>query len=133
MQTNAAYIDGYNSESAKIPMTEPTISMGNGTTWRVGVFIPASIYPLVASVPVPQFDDMSIVPLKNGTAFAVYEFGGFAGLDDFQTYTAQLKTQLSKDGVRIVDDADYGVVWAEYSPSSQVFNRHNEAWVQVDM
>lgn len=137
-RANFEYIEGSNSVGVKIPMTAPVLTFGNGSDWHVGFYCPASLYPTVASIPVPSDSDVIITPLPDSVYYAVVEFPGFAGLNDYQTYQASLLKWLAADGVSVVPAdspaayAGTNFAYAGYDSPFTIFNRHNEVWIQVE-
>lgn len=131
-QANFRYIEGANEAGIKIPMTGPVLTRSNDTYhWDISFFVPASLYPTLASIPAPTpSSNVTIVPVPRLIPFAVAEFGGFATETDFLAAEASLRAALARDGVQTVDDA-WGVAWAQYDSPYTVFNRHNEVWVHI--
>ncbi len=131
-ELNFAYIEGSNSANTKIPMTAPVISRTNSSyNWDIGFFVPASLYPTLASIPQPTNPNVTILPVPL-TSFAVLEFGGYATESDFLTNTETLRGYLARDNIVTIDD-DFGQVWAQYDAPTTIFNRHNEVWIHIQL
>lgn len=129
---NFAYISGANVAKTKIPMTAPVLTRQKDTdTWQVSFFTPASLYPSVASVPVPTDANVTITPFPLST-FAVVEFPGEAVQADFEIAAALLRDALTKDGVVTIND-EWAEAWASYDAPFDFFNRHNEVWLHVQV
>jgi hypothetical protein len=129
-QASFSYISGDNEAKVKIPMTAPVIARTNDTfNYDIGFFVPASLYPTLASIPAPTNQNLTIIQLPLMT-FAVIEFPGFATEADFAAAEATLRGYLARDNVAIMED-EWSPVWAQYDSPFTVFNRHNELWLHV--
>jgi hypothetical protein len=98
---------------------------------QVGFFVPSK-FETEAAIPVPKDPTITIEPFPKAQ-YAVAVFGGFAKEADFTKAEAQLVAQLKKDGIKMVDNAQWSRVWAGYDSPFVLFNRHNEVWVQVQI
>ena len=121
---NFAYISGANVPKIKIPMTAPVATRTHDyQNWEVSFFTPTSLYPTLASVPVPTDPDVRIEKFELST-FAVAEFGGEAIEADYKVANALLKAALVEDGVTLAPAADaWSEAWCGYDAPNDLFNR----------
>ena len=129
---NFNYISGANSQNVHIPMTAPVVTRTlDEKNWLVSFFTPQSIYPTLASVPIPTDSSVSIEAFPLST-FAVIEFGGEAGESDYKIASNLLKDALAQDNITLADAGDvWSEAWCGYDAPNDIFHRHNEAWVKI--
>jgi hypothetical protein len=131
-EDNFAFISGATTANRKIPMPAPVMARpaNDATAWDIGFFVPASLYPTVASMPTPSNPAVSIAPLGL-QAFAVVVFGGFATQNDFVNNAGALRGYLTEANVTAITNSPWSECWLQYDAPDQLFNRHNEVWIAV--
>ena len=120
---NFNYISGTNAQHVKIPMTAPVLSRSiNSSSWDISFYTPASLYPTLASVPVPTAPGMSIDAFPSGgVLLATVGFGGFATETEFVSTAAKLRAALTRDGRTLVQGGPFTESWAQYDSPSVIF------------
>ncbi len=151
---NFAYITGANTQKKKIPMTAPVLTRNvgsSGNEWLVSFFTPQSIYPDTSTTPQPTAANMyiDVLPL---TTFAVLEFPGEANGVSYALQKDKLVAALQADNIRtrgttrrmrVPPRAACSRACAPPSHphplgtpaprtrAQDLFNRHNEVWIQI--
>jgi hypothetical protein len=138
-ELNEAFIHGDNSANLTIPATAPRVTrVLDYVNWRIMFYMPASLFPSVASLPVSRSDPagMSNVPIPANATFAVLAFStGNRSADDgdFRGMTAALNASIQRDGgLEIVEDM-WWQVWTGFARSNGTAApmAHNEVWLHV--
>ena len=115
-------------------MTAPVLTRnvgGSGNQWLVSFFTPQSIYPDTSTTPQPTAANMyiDVLPL---TTFAVLEFPGEANGVSYALQKDKLVAALTADNITMAPASnDFAVAYAGYDAPDDIFNRHNEVWIQI--
>merc|ERR1711971_1444963 len=131
VSTDAHYIDGTNSENAKIPMTKPVtarILPGEGPNCGSN-FTMSFLVPQESQENSPEPTD-PLVWLEDRPAFRLVarQFPGFPQQLDWSIQAAELYEIATAEGLQPAEEP----LWtAQYDDPHVIVNRRNEVWLQL--
>ena len=129
------YIQGANSDGAKIPMTAPvkvTLTPGDGpfcdTNFTVSFFVPYDGDGVSSTqIDPPEPTDPTVFVEEDAEGFAAFvrSFGGWTNEEKLIAQAESLGEDLESDGLDDVGDREH-FVFAGYDSPFRIFGRHNE-------
>jgi len=109
----------------KLAMTAPVMQQGQGDKWKVRFVMPAGYN--IDTLPKPNSSSVNLISIP-AKRFVVIRFSGWAGEDNIQLHTEELKAYISEQNLKTAGN----LVLAFYNPPWTLpFLRRNEVMIEV--